>query len=188
MLVTYDLTRLQRLDTDTHYLVTLVEDSGGEDLVDPATVIDRMEYEHPLYNPGSVAAQERLPAIDTERIAFAGAYHGWGFHEDGARSGLAAVERLGLTWPAVLPRSPADDVPDRYLRDHDPAHPPQAVRADLHAPVAHLGGRPRRPAGPRRARPVRGARPPRRAERVDPRQRRGLPRRRTTSTCRAGGS
>ena len=95
--VTYDLTRLQRLDTDTHYLVTL----GGEDLVDPATVIDRMEYEHPLYNPASVAAQRRLPEIDTDRVAFAGAYHGWGFHEDGARSGLAAVERLGLTWPAA---------------------------------------------------------------------------------------
>ncbi|MEJ7832821.1 MAG: FAD-dependent oxidoreductase, partial [Nocardioides sp.] len=47
VLVTYDLTRLQRLETDTHYLVTL----GGEHLVDPATVIDRMEYEHPLYNP-----------------------------------------------------------------------------------------------------------------------------------------
>ena len=112
VLVTYDLTRLQRLDTETRYLLTLVgQDSGGEDHVDPATVIDRMEYEHPLYNPGSVAAQERLPSIDTDRISFAGAYHGWGFHEDGARSGLAAVERLGLTWPAVLPRSPADDVP-----------------------------------------------------------------------------
>ena len=93
--VTYDLTRLQRLDTDTHYLVTL----GGEHLVDPAAVIDRMEYEHPLYNPASVAAQARLPEIATDRIAFAGAYHGWGFHEDGARSGLRAAERLGAFWP-----------------------------------------------------------------------------------------
>jgi predicted NAD/FAD-binding protein/DUF1365 family protein len=94
--VTYDLTRLQRLDTGsgTHYFVTL----GGEDLVDPGTVIDRMEYEHPLYNPTSVAAQARLPEIHTGRVVFAGAYHGWGFHEDGARSGLAAVERLGLSW------------------------------------------------------------------------------------------
>jgi predicted NAD/FAD-binding protein/DUF1365 family protein len=94
VLVTYDLTRLQRLDTDTHYLVTL----GGEHLVDPATVIDRMEYEHPLYHPASVAAQQRLPEIATDRVAFAGAYHGWGFHEDGARSGLAAAERLGFDW------------------------------------------------------------------------------------------
>jgi predicted NAD/FAD-binding protein/DUF1365 family protein len=92
--VTYDLTRLQRLATDTRYLVTL----GGDELVDPAAVIDRMEYEHPLYTPTSVAAQRRLPEIATERISFAGAYHGWGFHEDGARSGLAAVERLGLGW------------------------------------------------------------------------------------------
>lgn len=98
--VTYDLTRLQRLPTDTRYLVTL----GGEHLVDPATVIARREYEHPLYSPGSVAARRRLPEIDTDRIAFAGAYHGWGFHEDGARSGLAAVERLGLGWPRPRPR------------------------------------------------------------------------------------
>ncbi|GAB3792568.1 FAD-dependent oxidoreductase [Nocardioides ungokensis] len=92
--VTYDLTRLQRLGTDTRYLVTL----GGEHLVDPATVLDRMEYEHPLYTPESVAAQRRLPGIGTDRLAFAGAYHGWGFHEDGARSGVEAAERLGLTW------------------------------------------------------------------------------------------
>jgi predicted NAD/FAD-binding protein/DUF1365 family protein len=110
VLVTYDLTRLQRLDTRTHYLVTLVKDGAGEELVDRDQVVDRMEYEHPLYNPASVAAQALLPTIDTERISFAGAYHGWGFHEDGARSGLRAVERLGLTWPEVLPRSPADDV------------------------------------------------------------------------------
>ena len=98
--VTYDLTRLQRLPTETHYLVTL----GGEHLVDPATVIERMEYEHPLYTPESVAAQRRLPSIDSDRVVFAGAYHGWGFHEDGARSGLAAATRLGLTWPTTPSR------------------------------------------------------------------------------------
>ncbi|HWJ67915.1 MAG TPA: FAD-dependent oxidoreductase [Nocardioides sp.] len=90
VLVTYDMTRLQRLPTDTHYLVTL----GGEHLVDPETVIVRRDYAHPLYTPSSVAAQRRLPELDTDRIAFAGAYHGWGFHEDGARSGLHAAERI----------------------------------------------------------------------------------------------
>ncbi|MGA8256038.1 MAG: DUF1365 family protein [Nocardioides sp.] len=103
VVVTYDLTRLQRLDTDVHYLVTL----GGEDLVDPAKIIDRMAYEHPLYNPTSVAAQARLPEINSERVVFAGAYHGWGFHEDGARSGLAAATALGLEWPTVAPQAGA---------------------------------------------------------------------------------
>ncbi|MGN6160699.1 MAG: NAD(P)/FAD-dependent oxidoreductase, partial [Marmoricola sp.] len=94
--VTYDLTRLQRLDTSTHYLVTL----GAEERIDPATIITTRDYEHPLYTPTSVAAQARLPEISTRRIAFAGAYHGWGFHEDGARSGLAAAEYLGFEWIA----------------------------------------------------------------------------------------
>ncbi|GAB3016893.1 hypothetical protein GCM10011376_03210 [Nocardioides flavus (ex Wang et al. 2016)] len=113
--VTYDLTRLQRLPTETHYLVTL----GGEDLVDPATVIDRMEYEHPLYTPGSVAAQRRLPEINGERVAFAGAYHGWGFHEDGARSGLAAATHLGLRWArtsTVLPTPGRFETTIRHTR------------------------------------------------------------------------
>ena len=92
--VTYDLTKLQRLPTDTHYLVTL----GGDDLVDPATVLARRDYAHPIYTPESVAARERLPEISSDRLAFAGAYHGWGFHEDGARAGLAAAERLGFRW------------------------------------------------------------------------------------------
>ena len=113
--VTYDLTRLQRLPTDTHYLVTL----GGEDLVDPASVIDRMEYEHPLYTPESVAAQRRLPEINTARVAFAGAYHGWGFHEDGARSGLAAATHLGLPWvrsTRALPRPGRFETTIRHTR------------------------------------------------------------------------
>ena len=105
--VTYDLTRLQRLPTDTHYLVTL----GGDDLVDPDTVIARRDYAHPIYTPESVAARARLPEISSDRLAFAGAYHGWGFHEDGARSGLAAAVRLGLTWE---PQDAGPDTPTVY--------------------------------------------------------------------------
>ncbi|BBH16861.1 hypothetical protein Back2_11480 [Nocardioides baekrokdamisoli] len=106
--VTYDLTRLQQLPTRTHYLVTI----GGEDLVDPGQVIARREYAHPLYTPESVAAQGRLSEIGTDRVAFAGAYHGWGFHEDGARSGLAAAERLGHHWPE--PTRPAEHAIGAY--------------------------------------------------------------------------
>ena len=96
--VTYDLTRLMRLPVDaegTRYLVTL----GGADFVDPARVVATREYAHPLYTPTSVAARARLHECDSDRVAFAGAYHGWGFHEDGARAGLAAATRLGLSWP-----------------------------------------------------------------------------------------
>ena len=97
VLVTYDMTRLQRLDTGhERLLVTL----NGQDCVEPTTVLDTMHYEHPLYTPESVAAQRRLPTINTARIAFAGAYHGWGFHEDGARSGVAAAAHLGVAWDA----------------------------------------------------------------------------------------
>lgn len=92
--VTYDMTRLQNLDTPTRYLVTLNEDGS----VDPAAVLDRMDYQHPIFTTESVAAQERLPQLNDGRIAYAGAYHGWGFHEDGARSGVAAAASLGVTW------------------------------------------------------------------------------------------
>ncbi|MEV0247101.1 FAD-dependent oxidoreductase [Nocardia sp. NPDC050712] len=96
VVVTYDMSRLMGLEqvTDRRFLVTL----GGSHLVDPSRVLAEMTYEHPIYTPQSVAAQGRLPELDTDRIAFAGAYHGWGFHEDGARSGLRAAERLGGRW------------------------------------------------------------------------------------------
>ena len=80
-------------------LVTL----GRTDLVDPALVIDEMTYEHPVYTTASVAAQAMLPGIDSDAMVFAGAYHGWGFHEDGATSGARAASRLGAAWPAHTP-------------------------------------------------------------------------------------
>jgi predicted NAD/FAD-binding protein len=74
---------------------------GGRDRVDPASVIAEMTYGHPMYTPESVAAQRRLPILDDDHVVFAGAYHGWGFHEDGAASGLRAARRLGADWPVA---------------------------------------------------------------------------------------
>ncbi|MGW2131243.1 NAD(P)/FAD-dependent oxidoreductase [Streptomyces coelicoflavus] len=92
--VSYNMNRLQRLDAADTYVVTL----GGEDRVDPGRVLARMTYEHPVYTPESVAAQRRLPELRTPVTAYAGAYHGWGFHEDGCRSGVEAAAALGVTW------------------------------------------------------------------------------------------
>ncbi len=95
VLVSYDISRLMRIDVPgTRFIVTL----GGADRVDPATVIDTVSYEHPLYTSESVAAQAQLPSIRSPRVAFAGAYHGWGFHEDGALSGVEAARHLGVEW------------------------------------------------------------------------------------------
>ncbi|EME22103.1 hypothetical protein G419_06357 [Rhodococcus triatomae BKS 15-14] len=100
VVVTYDMSRLMRLDVpDRRFLVTL----GGGDRIDPATVIAEMVYEHPLYTPESVAAQRRLPELDDDVVSFAGAYHGWGFHEDGAASGVRAARRIGATHLVGVP-------------------------------------------------------------------------------------
>ncbi|MEU9484807.1 FAD-dependent oxidoreductase [Streptomyces decoyicus] len=92
--VTYHMNRLQRLNTPEDYLVTL----NATDRVATHRVLARMVYEHPLYTPESVAAQQRLPQLNTAVTAFAGAYHGWGFHEDGCRSGVQAAAALGVRW------------------------------------------------------------------------------------------
>ncbi|MFJ4671467.1 NAD(P)/FAD-dependent oxidoreductase [Kitasatospora purpeofusca] len=90
--VSYHLNRLLGLDTAEQYLVTLNEDPDRP--VPDEHVVSRTVYEHPIYTRESVAAQTRLPGLSTGRTAFAGAYHGWGFHEDGCRSGLEAAHAL----------------------------------------------------------------------------------------------
>lgn len=92
--VSYDMNRLQRLDTASPLVVTL----NGAARVRPETVIARMRYEHPIYTPAVLAAQQRLPELNDGVLAFAGAYHGWGFHEDGCRSGVEAAASLGVAW------------------------------------------------------------------------------------------
>lgn len=92
--VTYDMTRLQRLPGRSRYLVTLNRD----DSVDADQLIAEMSYEHPMFTPDSVATRSELPRLNDGVVAFAGAYHGWGFHEDGCRSGVAAAASLGADW------------------------------------------------------------------------------------------
>ena len=92
--VTYWMNRLQGLEADEPYLVTL----NSTDRIDPDAVVATMQYTHPIYTRATVAAQRELPALSGGRTAFAGAYHGWGFHEDGCRSGVEAAAALGTTW------------------------------------------------------------------------------------------
>ncbi|MGI8627845.1 MAG: NAD(P)/FAD-dependent oxidoreductase [Geodermatophilaceae bacterium] len=92
--VTYWMNKLQQLDEPVNYLVTLNSNSR----IAQDTVLARMVYDHPLYTPTSVAAQRLLPALNTGRTAFAGAYHGWGFHEDGCAAGVRAAQSFGVGW------------------------------------------------------------------------------------------
>ncbi|HEY0934705.1 MAG TPA: FAD-dependent oxidoreductase [Trebonia sp.] len=94
--VSYYVNRLQgqpRGPGHPDYVVTL----GGRQDIDPARIIAVMDYAHPAYTRESVAAQRSLPGLNSAVTAFAGAYHGWGFHEDGCASGVAAARALGGT-------------------------------------------------------------------------------------------
>ena len=93
-LVSYDMNRLQGIPSTRPHIVTL--NASGR--IDPDQVLARMTYEHPIYTASSLDAQRELPKLNDSRLAFAGAYHGWGFHEDGCRSGIAAAESLGVQW------------------------------------------------------------------------------------------
>jgi predicted NAD/FAD-binding protein len=94
--LTYHLNRLQRLDEDRQYLVTLnpVREPA------PETVIRRMTYTHPVFTRDSVATQSGLTELNgVNRTHFCGAYFGNGFHEDGLNSAIAVADDLGVTFP-----------------------------------------------------------------------------------------
>jgi predicted NAD/FAD-binding protein len=90
----YDLNRLQRIDGPTKYVVSL----NPAAVIAPDSVIDSMVYEHPLYTVESQAACAQLAGLNDTRMAFAGAYHGWSFHEDGCVSAVRAARSFGVTW------------------------------------------------------------------------------------------
>ena len=91
--VTYYLNRLQRLESEQDWCVTLNGDVADEH------VVDRTTFEHPLFTVETNEAQRKLPTLSGQRRTwYAGAYHGNGFHEDGLASGFAAAAGLGVRW------------------------------------------------------------------------------------------
>ncbi|HEY4827076.1 MAG TPA: FAD-dependent oxidoreductase, partial [Solirubrobacteraceae bacterium] len=90
--VTYHMNRLQSLDAERDFCVTL----NRTEAIDPERVIRRIEYAHPVFTADGVEAQRRFDHVSgADRVYFCGAYWGWGFHEDGVRSALRVAERFG---------------------------------------------------------------------------------------------
>ena len=85
--VTYNMNMLQGLDCEEQYCVTLNNDRS----IDPAKVIRRIRYQHPVYSREAVAAQQRQAEVNAGRTYFCGAYWRNGFHEDGVVSALNAI-------------------------------------------------------------------------------------------------
>ena len=88
--VTYNMNILQGLDAHKQYCVTLNSDEG----IDPSQIIQRIEYEHPIYSRDAVAAQRRQAELHVDRTFFCGAYWRNGFHEDGVVSALNALDHF----------------------------------------------------------------------------------------------
>ena len=90
--VTYWMNRLQDLKSETDYFVTLNPAFEPKD----GTVLRTFPYDHPLFDNSAIAAQKMLWNLQGQKnLWFCGSYFGYGFHEDGIQSGLAAAEALG---------------------------------------------------------------------------------------------
>jgi uncharacterized protein len=96
--VSYCMNLLQGIDSPDPLVVTL----NPTVAIDPSKVLRRMQYEHPIYTHASVAARARKAEVQGQRRTwFAGAYWGWGFHEDGIRSAVEVAAALGAEWVAA---------------------------------------------------------------------------------------
>lgn len=81
----YLLNRLQRIPFQQPVVVSL----NPVQAIDPATIVGEYAYAHPVFDLAAIEAQKRLPLIQgQQRTWFAGAWTGYGFHEDGLKSGL----------------------------------------------------------------------------------------------------
>ena len=90
--VTYNMNILQTLDSPRPFCVTLNRTPD----IDPAKILRRITYHHPVYNAGSIEAQKHHALINgVNRTYFCGAYWGYGFHEDGVKSALEVAKYFG---------------------------------------------------------------------------------------------
>lgn len=111
--VSYCMNLLQGIDSPEPLVVTL----NRSDVIDPDKILRRMRYEHPVYDLACVAAQRRKHEIQGQRRTwFAGAYWGWGFHEDGMRSAVEVAAALGADGSARYGQASQRIVPQRADR------------------------------------------------------------------------
>lgn len=99
--LSYWMNRLQNLDPSRPVFVTLNPPIEP----DPSLVFSRHAYAHPLYDQAAFDAQAQMDRIQGRRgVWYAGAWLGWGFHEDGLKSGLRVAAALGARpdWAADL--------------------------------------------------------------------------------------
>ena len=105
--VSYWMNRLQSLPQDRQVFVSLNPQLDPS----PESIIDDVLYQHPQFDAASTVAQAELGTIQgRNRTWFAGAYCGYGFHEDGLQAGLTVAAELGSPAPwagQITPRSPA---------------------------------------------------------------------------------
>lgn len=103
--VTYDMNRLQRIESHEPLLVTL----NCTERIEPRRVLATFGYDHPVFSVGAIRAQTERAAIDGVRNThYCGAYWGHGFHEDGVASALAVARRFGEgldTWRLVYTKA-----------------------------------------------------------------------------------
>ena len=91
--MSYYMNRLHRLNAARDYFVTL----NGDALIDPRQRIKSVIFDHPCYTFDSLSTHKELDVINGgKRIYYCGAYCGYGFHEDGALSGLTVARKLGV--------------------------------------------------------------------------------------------
>jgi uncharacterized protein len=91
--VTYHMNRLQALDAEREFCVTL----NRTEAIDPARMLGVREFAHPVFTHAALAAQGRWQEISgVRRTHYCGAYWGSGFHEDGVQSGVRVCERFGV--------------------------------------------------------------------------------------------
>jgi uncharacterized protein len=90
--VTYWMNPLQSIESRRPLLVTL----NRREAIDNRAVLAEFEYQHPMFDAAATSAQRRRPEIQGQRgIFFAGAYWGYGFHEDGVQSAHEVAAAIG---------------------------------------------------------------------------------------------
>ena len=91
--VTYWLNKLQNLETDVDYFLTL----NPVENISENRIIKKVYFTHPYFNSKNVSLQKDLHLLQgKKRTWFCGSYFGYGFHEDGLKSSIELIKRFNI--------------------------------------------------------------------------------------------